>query len=427
MNKLVLKAFKYRIKDESVNAEFLQYAADAFGQTRFVYNQLHDYIDDQLEKWHRLPSRFDLNNYVNRVLKKQYEWLQGAVDKFYFTHTVYEIHTAYREYLKGNRGKPKFRCKYAPRQTVTTNFTNNNIKVDAGESTISLPYLNKERRLKVILHRPIEGRILGAELTRHVTGDYYVIILCEAEMDDLPQNENHVGIDVGLKVFVTCSDGSSYPSLKALYRQQRRIKRMQRSLSRKYNAAKKKCKEGEKVPRSKNYQKTKAKLARAHEHVANMRSDKAHRISKELIDKNQAIFAEDLNVQGMVKNHCLAKAVSDAAFNSLMRKLAYKAQWHGRVFIKVDRYFPSTQICPHCGYINTGLKGLNGLKIREWDCPHCHAHNVRDEAAAINILHEGMRLWQEGGGLRPRGGNAPKLKSVESSKGSLKQKEAHQL
>ena len=110
-----------------------------------------------------------------------------------------------------------------------------------------------------------------------------------------------------------------------------------------------------------------------------------------------------------------------------MRKLAYKAQWHGRVFIKVDRYFPSTQICPHCGYINTGLKGLNGLKIREWDCPHCHAHNVRDEAAAINILHEGMRLWQEGGGLRPRGGNAPKLKSVESSKGSLKQKEAHQL
>ena len=95
MSKLVIKAFKYRIKDESVNAEFLQYVAAAFGQTRFVYNQLHDYIDKKLEQVQRLPSRIDLNNYVNRVLKKKYEWLKGLVDKFYFTHTVYEIHDAY--------------------------------------------------------------------------------------------------------------------------------------------------------------------------------------------------------------------------------------------------------------------------------------------------------------------------------------------
>lgn len=356
MSKLVIKAFKYRIKDESVNAEFLQYAADAFGQTRFVYNQLHDYIDKKLEQGQRLPSRIDLNNYVSRELKKQYEWLNGSVDKFYFTHAVYEIHAAYQEYLKGNRGKPKFRRKYAPRQTVTTNFTNNNIKVNEKDSTISLPYLNKDRRLKVILHRPIEGRILGAQITRHVTGDYYVIILCETEIDDLPQNENYVGIDVGLKVFAACSDGISYASLKALYKQQRRIKRLQRSLPRK------------------------------HEHAANMRNDYAHKISKALIDKNQAVFAEDINVQGMVKNHNLAKAVSDAAFNSLMRKLTYKAQWYGRVFLRADRYFPSTQLCPHCGYRNTELKGMKGLKIREWECPQCHARNERDSAAACALV-----------------------------------------
>ena len=427
MSKLVIKAFKYRIKDESVNAEFLQYVAAAFGQTRFVYNQLHDYIDKKLEQVQRLHSRIDLNNYVNRVLKKKYEWLKELVDKFYFTHTVYEIHDAYQEYLKGNRGKPKFRRKYAPRQTVTTNFTNSNIKVDEQDSTISLPYLNKEKRLKVILHRPIEGRILGAQITRHVTGDYYVIILCETEIADLPQNENYVGIDVGLKVFVTRSDGIRNASLKALYKLQRRIKWLQRSLSRKYEAAKKKFKKGEKVPRSKNYLKIKAKLARVHEHVANMRNDQAHKISKALIDENQAIFAEDINVQGMVKNHHLAKAVTDAAFNSLMLKLAYKAQWYGRVFLRVDRYFPSTQLCPHCGYRNTELKGMKGLKIRKWECPQCHARNERDLAAAVNILHEGMRLWQEGGDLRPRGGNAPKLKPVENSKSSLKQEEAHQL
>lgn len=426
MSKLIIKAFKYRIKDESVNAEFLQYIAEAFGQTRFVYNQLHDYINKKLEQGHRLPSRNDLNNYVNRVLKKQYEWLKGSVDKFYFTHAAYEIHDAYQEYLKGSRGEPKFRRKYATRQTVTTDYTNGNIKVDEQESTISLPYLNKERRLKVFLHRPIEGRIVGAQITRHVTGDYYVIIRCETEIADLPKNENYVGIDVGLKVFVTCSDGTKHASLKALYKQQRRIKRLQRSMSRKYEAAKKKCKKGKNVPRSKNYTKTKEKLARVHEHVANMRNDYAHRVSKALIDKNQAVFAEDINVQGMVKNHNLAKAVNDAAFNSLARKLAYKAQWYGRIFLRIDRYFPSTQLCPHCGYRNTELKGMNGLKIREWKCPQCHAYNKRDLAAAVNILHEGMRLLREGGDLRPRGGNAPKLKPVESSKSSLKQ-EAHQL
>ncbi len=412
MSKQVIKAFKYRIKDESVNAEFLQYAADAFGQTRFVYNQLHDYIDKKLEQGQRLPSCIDLNNYVNRELKKQHEWLQGLVDKFYFTHVVYEIHAAYQEYLKGTRGKPKFRRKYAPRQTVSTNFTNNHIRVDAQESTISLPYLNKERRIKVLLHRPIEGRMLGAQITRHVTGDYYVIILCDVEMNDLPQNDNYVGIDVGLKVFVTYSDGSSYPSLKAMYKQQRRIKRLQRSLSRKYNGATKKSQQEKKVPRSKNYLKAKAKLARAHEHIANMCTDTAHKIAKELIDKNQAVFAEDINVQGMVKNHNLAKAAGDAAFNSLMRKLAYKAQWNGRVFLRVDRYFPSMQLCPHCGYRNTELKGMKRLKIREWECPHCHARNDRDSAAAINILHKGMSLRQEGGDLRPRGWKCSEVQSL---------------
>ena len=326
------------------------------------------------------------------------------VDKFYFTHAVYEIHGAYREYLKGNRGRPKFRRKYALGQTVTTSFTNSNIAVNAHDSTISLPYLNKEKRLKVIQHRPIEGRIIGTKITRHVTGDYYIIILCEVEMADLPQNENYVGIDVGVKVFVTSSDGTSYPALKALHKQQRRIKRLQRSLSRKYEATKKKCRAKEQVPRSKNYLKTKARLARAHEHVANMRTDTAHKISKEIICKNQAIFAEDINVQGMLKNHHLAKAVSDAAINSLMQKLAYKAQWHGRVFLKVCRYFPSTQICPHCGYQNTELKGMQGLRIRELECPQSQVHNDRDSATAVNILNEGMRLWQEGGGPRPRGG-----------------------
>lgn len=427
--KLFMKAFKYRIAESTAaDAGFLQYMADAFGQTRFVWNQLKDHIDGLLRQKRHLPSRIDLNNYVNRVLKKQYPWLSGSVDKFYFTHTVCEIHAACQAYIKGDRGEPHFRRRHSPVQTVTTSFTNDNIRADFEQGTVSLPYLNKERRLKVILHRPLEGRIMGAQLTRHCTGDYYVIILCEVPEKPLPPGEKAVGVDVGLKDPVTCSDGTVYPALKAFYKMERRIKRKQRSLSRKYEAAGKKCKEGEKVQVSKNYLKVRESLARDHERVRNMRSDAADKISLAIISENQVIAAEDLNTQGMMKNHKLAKAVADAVFRKLLYKLEYKAAWYGRTFIKVDRYFPSTQLCPHCGYQNKELRGLKGLSIREWECPDCHAKNSRDFAAAVNILNEGLRLLQqEGGDLRPRDGDIPMFKPVETPAGESMKQEAHKL
>lgn len=394
--KLFMKAFKYQVADSTASDPyFLQYMDHAFGQARFVWNQLKEYIDAQLKLGEFLPSRIDLNNYVNRHLKKQHPWLKGVVDKFYHTHTVYEIHAAYEAYLKGERGEPKFRCKYDQVQTVTTNFTNNNIKFDYDQGIVSLPYLNKEHSLKAILHRDLEGPILGAQITRHATGDFYVIILCEYEGKELPSSDKKVGLDLGLKDWVICSDGKVYPALKAIYKMEKRIKRQQRSLSRKYEVAKAKCPEGEKVQVSKNYIKLKKSLARNYEHLRNMRNDVADKISFEIISNNQVIIAEDLNVQGMLKNHKLAKSVADAIFRKLVTKLEYKAAWYGRTFKKIDRFFPSTQLCPHCGYQNTELKGLKGLSIREWECPNCHARNDRDLSAAINILNEGLRLLQQ--------------------------------
>ena len=428
--KLFMKAFKYRIAESTADAGFLQYAAAAFGQTRFVWNQLKDYIDGLLKQKQRLPSRIDLNNYVNRVLKKEYSWLSGSVDKFYFTHTVYEIHAAYEAYLRGDRGRPHFRCKYDEVQTVTTNFTNNNIKVDFEHGTVELPYLNqrKGQSLKVILHRPLEGRILGAQLTRHAAGDYYVIILCEVAEKKLPPADKAVGLDVGLRNWVTCSDGTVYPALKAFYKMDKRIKRRQRSLSRKYEAARKKSREGEKVQLSKNYLKVKTSLARDYEHLRNMRNDAADKISSAIVSKNQVIAVEDLNTRGMLRNHHLAKAVADAVFRKLIYKLEYKAAWYGRTFIKVDRYFPSTQLCPGCRRKNTELQGLKGLSIREWICPYCLTHNSRDFASAVNILNEGLRLLrQEGGDLRPRDRNIPTSKPVETPVGEFKKQEAHNL
>ena len=156
-----------------------------------------------------------------------------------------------------------------------------------------------------------------------------------------------------------------------------------------------------------------------------MRSDAADKISLAIISENQVIAAEDLNTQGMMKNHKLAKAVADAVFRKLLYKLEYKAAWYGRTFIKVDRYFPGTQLCPHCGYQNKELRGLKGLSIREWECPDCHAKNSRDFAAAVNILNEGLRLLQqEGGDLRPGDGDIPMFKPVETPAGESMKQEA---
>ncbi len=255
----------------------------------------------------------------------------------------------------------------------------------------------------------------------HAAGDYYLIILCETAGQQLPPTEKCVGVDIGLKDWMVCSDGKVYPALKALYKKEKRIKRKQRSLSRKYKAAKNKCAEGEKVQLSKNYYKEKESLARLFEQVRNIRKDGVHKMTFTVVSENQVIAAEDLYVQGMLKNRKVAKAVADAVFREVLMKLEYKAAWYGRTFIKVDRYFPSTQICPHCGYQNTELRGPGGLSMRRWECPHCHAINDRDFAAAVNILNEGLRqLRQKGGDLRSRDGNVPKSKPMEMPVGVSK-------
>lgn len=190
--------------------------------------------------------------------------------------------------------------------------------------------------------------------------------------------DNKVGIDLGIKDLLITSDGKKIDNLKLTKKYEKKLAKEQRKLSHKAKG-------------SKNRNKQRIKVARIHEKIYNTRVDHLHKISHQLISENQVIISEDLAVSNMVKNHNLAKAISDCGWYELTRQLTYKAEWNKRTYIKIGRYVPSSQTCNICGYVNKDTKDLS---VREWICPECGTKHDRDINAAINILNEGLRLLE---------------------------------
>lgn len=368
----MLKCYKYRIYPNNQQEEQIQ---KTFGCCRFVYNQTLAYRKSKYENKKESLSKIDCNNWKNQFLKQEYQWLK-EVDKFALDNAVINMDSAYQKFFKEHTGYPKFKSKHNHYKSYKTNYTNGNIAVSFEKNKIKLPKL---KLVKAKVHREFVGKIKSATISQVPSGKYFVSILVETEHTPMKSTGCCIGLDLGIKDLLITSDGKNFDNIHTIKKYEDKLTKEQRKLSHK--------KKG-----SNNWNKQRIKVARIHEKIHNTRIDYLHKISHGLISENQVIVSEDLAVSDMIKNHNLAKAISDCGWAELIRQISYKSEWNNRQYIKIGRFTKSSQPCNVCGYINPDTKDLS---IREWTCPQCGTVHDRDVNAAINILNEGLRILRE--------------------------------
>ena len=361
--KVIQKTYKFRLYPNKEQEKML---ANYFGSVRFVYNHFLAKRKEQYEQTRKSSNYYEQAKELTAMKKTEaFSWLK-EINSQTLQHALRHLETAYVNFFKGRTRFPRFHSKKHGGSFAVPQY----FKVEGNR--IFIPKF--KGGIRFAKSQDVLGELRNMTVSVTPGGKYYVCIMAQVEVGDLEKTNLSVGIDLGLKDFVITSNGDRYSSNKFIKKYSKKLATMQKHLSRK--------KKG-----SGSWNRQRIKVARLQEKITSCRNDKLHKISVELIRRYDVVCCEDLNVKGMVKNHHLAKAVSDASWGTFVTMLEYKAKWYGKELVKIGRFYPSSKTCHHCGHVKEDLS----LEDRYYTCPNCGELIDRDLNAAKNILDEGLR------------------------------------
>ena len=377
---MILRAIKIRLYPNKAQEQALN---KVLGCYRFVYNQMLALKQNNYNENKTNLGLTDLSKYFHGTLLKneQYAWLKEQNTKV-MKQAIRQMITAYDNFFRLNCGFPRFKSKkdnqsaLFPLEAISKNNTFETKHISLIKSLKNIKFRCSDKQFKRL--QKYKDNIRSATLSKTKSGNYFLSILVLMNDDEFKQfqyTNNKVGIDLGVKDFVITSDGEVFENKHFFKTSENKIKKLQKQLSKK-------------VKGSNNRNKARIKLAKAYEHFTNQRLNYIHYVVNSLLTTYDYIFMENLNVQGMLRNHHLSKAIQEIGFNIFKNVLKDKSIFNNKLVIEVDRYYASSKTCNKCGYVYKGLT----LNEREWLCPICGEYHDRDLNAAINILHEGERI-----------------------------------
>lgn len=376
----MLRAIKVRLYPNKAQEQTLN---KVLGSYRFVYNHMFVLKQNTYNDNKTSLGLTELSKYFHGTLLKdeQYSWLKEQNTKV-MNQAIRQMLTAYDRFFKQHNGFPKFKSKkdkqsaLFPLEAISKRNEFSDRKI-----TLTKPLKNIRFRCSDLYHKRLQrykGNIRSATLSKTKSGNYFLSILIDLPQEKLikfEQTNKQVGIDLGVKDFVITSDGEVFENKHFFKKQEKKIKRLQKQLSKKQKG-------------SNNRNKQRVRIAKAFERLTNQKNAYIHYVVNELLTFYDTVFMEDLNVKGMLKNQHLAKAIQEIGFYKFKETLVNKALINNKRVVLIDRFYPSSKTCSNCGYKKMDLK----LSDREWICPICGEHHDRDLNAAVNILHEGERI-----------------------------------
>jgi putative transposase len=376
-----------------------QQLAQTFGCCRKVYNHFLSYRSDAWDERHERVSEVDTINMLPELKKTDFPYLKD-VSSVPLQQALRHLQRGFVNFWEGRAAYPQFKSKH---QKQAATYARNGFTFDRRQHRLTVAKVGSIR-VKWSQDVPVDPRTVILSKTQ--SGRYYVSLRCEVDVHPLPPVSQEIGMDVGLTHTATLSTGEKIGNPRHTRKHEKKLARAQRDLSRKQQG-------------SNNRNKARLQVAQVHQKISDCRMDFVHKMTTRLIRENQVIVVEDLHVKGLIQHPKLAKHIADVSWGEIFRQLGYKAEWYGRTFVKIDRFYPSSKRCSGCGYIVDKLP----LSLRAWTCPTCEVVHDRDHNAAKNIVAAGQAVLACGGGVRPKR-TAVRGRNPRRSKNHLKMKNA---